>query len=47
MTFPYNIKVNKCIGCCNNITNPYAGACVPDIVKNVSVKVYNLISQQN
>ena len=47
MTFPYNIKINKCIGSCDNITNPYARAYFPDIVENVSVKVFNLISQQN
>ena len=24
MTFPYDIKVNRCSGNCSNITNPYA-----------------------
>ena len=24
MTFPYKIKVDKCIGSCNNLTNPYS-----------------------
>ena len=47
MTFPYNIKVDRCIGSCNNITNPYSKVCLPGIVKNVTVKVFNLISQQN
>ena len=47
MTYPYNIKVDICIGSCNNITNPYSKACFPDIVKNISVKVFNLITQQN
>ena len=28
MTFPYDIKVNRCSGNCNNITNPYAKVCV-------------------
>ena len=45
--FPYKIKINKCIGRCNNITNPYSRVCFPDIVKNISVKVFNLISQQH
>ena len=27
---PFSIKVNKCSGSCNNITNPYAKLCVPD-----------------
>ena len=47
MTFPYNIKVDRCTGNCNNITNPYSRVCLPDITKNVTVRVFNLISQQN
>ena len=47
MTFPYKIKVDRCIGNCNNITNPYSRVCIPDIIKNISVKVFDLISQQN
>ena len=33
ITFPYKIKVEICIGSCNNITNPYSIVCIPDIVK--------------
>ena len=47
MTFPYKIKVDRCIGSCNNITNPYSRVYVPDIVKNISVRGFDLISQQN
>ena len=47
MTFPYKINVDRCIGSCNNITDPYSKVCVPDVVKNISVKVFDLISQQN
>ena len=47
MNYPYNIKVDKCIGSCNNITNPYSKVCLPNNIKNVTVKVFNLISQQN
>ena len=42
--YPFNIKVNKCSGNCNNISDPYAKICVPDNVKNLNVKVFNLIS---
>ena len=42
--YSYRIKVNKCSGSCNNISDPYATLCVPDIVKNKNVKVFNLIS---
>ena len=47
MTFPYNIKVNRCIGSCNNITNPYAKVCIRDIIKNVVVKIFDLITLTN
>ena len=47
MTFPYDIKVNRCSGNCNNITNPYAKVCVPDIIKNVTVKMFDLITLTN
>ena len=47
MTFPYDIKVNRCSGNCNNITNPYAKVCVPDILKNVAVKMFDLMTLTN
>ena len=47
MTFPYKIKVDKCVGSCNDVENPYFKVCLPDIVKNISVKVFYLISKQN
>ena len=37
----------KCSGSCNNINSPYAKLCVPDVVKNVNVKVFNLTSRTN
>ena len=47
MTFPYNIKENRCNGNCNNIINPYSRVCIPDVSKNVTAKILDLISQQN
>ena len=44
MTFPYDIKVNRCSGNCSNITNPYAKVCVPDIIKNVTAKMFDLMT---
>ena len=35
--FLYSIKLSKCSGICNNINDPYAKMCVPDVVKNISV----------
>ena len=47
MTFPYKIKVDTCDGSCNDAKNPYLKICLPDIVKNVSIKVFDLISQRD
>ena len=45
--YPYSIEVNKCSGSCNNINDPYAKLCVPDVAKNINVKVFNLMSRTN
>ena len=45
--YPFSIKTNKCSGSCNNINNPYAIMCVPDVVKNLNFKVFNLMSITN
>ena len=42
---PFSIKTSKCSGSCNKINNPYAKICVPDVVKNLKVKVFNLMSR--
>ena len=40
-------KTSKCSGSCNNINDPYAKKCVSDAVKDLNVKVLNLISRTN
>ena len=45
--FPYSVKTSKCCGNSNNINNPLAKLCVPDVVKNLNVKVFNLVSGTN
>ena len=45
--YPFSIKINKCSGNFNNINNPYAKICVPDVIKDVNVKVFNLMSRTN
>ena len=42
-----SIEVNKGSRSCNNINNPYPKLCVPDVVKNINVKVFNLMSWSN
>ena len=43
--YRFNIKASKCSGNSNNINDPYAKICVPDIVKDLNVKVFNLMSR--
>ena len=45
--FLFSIKTNKCSGNCNNINDPYAKICVPNIVKDLNVSVFNLMSIAN
>ena len=45
--YPFSIKTSKCSGNCNNINDPYAKICVPDVVKDLNVKVFNLMSRTN
>ena len=47
MFFPFIIKTSKCSGSCNNINHPYPKNCVPDVAKNLNVKVFNLMSGTN
>ena len=44
---PHSFEVNKCSDSCNNINDPYAKLRVPDAVKNINVKVFNLMSRTN
>ena len=34
---------SKCSGSCNSVNYPYAKICIPDVVKNLNVKVFNLM----
>ena len=45
--YPYIIKIKKCNGSCNNINDPYSKLCVPDVVKNIYVKVLNPMLKTN
>ena len=47
MLYPFSIKVNRCNGNCNNINNPYSRVCIPDIVKNITLGVFDLITWKN
>ena len=45
--YPFSIKTSKCSGSCNNINDPYAKICVLDVVKDLNVTVFNLMSRTN
>ena len=45
--YPFNIKMNKYNDNCNNINDPYAKICILDIIKNLTAKVFNLMSRTN
>ena len=45
--YPQSVLVNKGSGSCNDINNPYAKLCVPDVVKNMDFKVFSLVSRTN
>ena len=45
--YPFSIKTSKCSGSCNNINDPYAKIYVPDVIKDLHVKVFNLMSRTN
>ena len=45
--YPYNVLVNKCSESCNTLDNPMSRTCVPKIIKNVNIKVYNFLMRLN
>ena len=40
----FNIDVNKCCRSCNTINDPYAQVCNSNKVKNINIKVFDLMS---
>ena len=45
--YPYSVNINKFSGICNNINDPYVKLCVRDIIKNINIKLFNLMSRTN
>ena len=45
--YPLSIKVNKCSSDYNNFSDPMAKLCVPDIVTDINIKVFNLLTKIN
>ena len=45
--FIYSTTVFNRNGSCNNINDLYAKLCVPDVIKNINIKLFNLMSKTN
>ena len=45
--FPFRIKTSKCSDICNNMNNPHAKLCVPDVAKNLNGRAFNRMSRTN
>ena len=45
--FPFSIKISKCSGSYDNINNSHVKLYVPDVVKNLNVRAFNLMSRTN
>ena len=45
--YPFSVKTSKYSGSCNNINDLYAKICVPDAVKDLNVKVFNILPRTN
>ena len=45
--YPLSIKLNKCSGDCNTINDPMANLCLPNVVKDLNVKVFNMMARIN
>ena len=43
----YNALVNKCSGSYDTLDDPMANRCVPNVIKNVNMKVYNFLMRLN
>ena len=41
--YAFTVSAQKCGGSCNTIDDPYSRLCVPNKIKNVNVKVFNLM----
>ena len=44
---PYSIVANKYGGSCININDAYAQLSVPDVVKNINVRVFTVMLRSN
>ena len=39
--------IYKCSGSYKNFSDPYSNLCIPDVIKNINIKGFNLMSRTN
>ena len=39
--------MNRCVGSCNTIHDPYGKTCSTNDIENIGLKVFNLLAQNN
>ena len=47
LSYPCSVILNKCTGSYNKTNDPYVDLCIPNVVENINIKVFNLISRTN
>ena len=47
LLYPYSVLVNKCSENCDTLDDPMAKLCVPNVIENVNMKVYNFLMRLN
>ena len=47
MFYPFSIKVKRYNGNGNSISNPYSRVCVPNVIKDITAKMFDLMSWKN
>ena len=45
--YPYNVLANKCSESSNTLDDAMAKLCVPNIIKEINMKVYNFLMRLN
>ena len=43
----YKIKMNRCVGSCNTIDDPYGKTCFANDIENIGLKIFYLLLQNN
>ena len=45
--YSFTASINKCVESWNTVDDPYTQICVPNKVKNMNVKKFNLMPREN